>query len=598
MRTVTLLAPFPQRQQGEYTKENGEKAPFHMGYRYNAKPDDTIEVWPRTTVLNVTNTEMVEQAFEMEFSLVLTWEDPEFIEMTKSNEWQGKASECEGGWQEWMRKSCWHPSLVIDNCIELLDTDDGRFPEYWYQVCEPLNLVSFKCRVRGKFSERYELENFPYDKQPLTVRMHSTWDLKRVKFSPSSASNTRWRELCDEKESLEEQCRNKKEALTDEEKRDLTAVKENFPLGSDQLRMDGFILEEWALSPLLFTRAGSLRAISSTRKPYAMLAVEVEVSRRATSYFYNVFLFMFCINLLGFSVIIVPPDAFHDRCSITLTLMLTTVAFKYVISEKLPSISYLTLADWYVLMGFMCLVGLVVANIYASGAMWHGVYRPTNSTDNSGGAPFGTWPDSGSIDQTKEAMAWDIIWVSIVFILWGPVWHARFLYLISKVYWLSSRRSLTPPSKYKFHKWIGDGKGGEMSSMSIRSNQVAPEPPSSDVTSADLAERSVVSTTSLTSNSARQKENCTHITYRDEVDKRPTKSLEHLPSITDWELVYEEEDFFQGDDDPWAGPGEENNDRTKISKAKRRAEKTKQKKVKKMNKPLVAGRIKGQPFGL
>ena len=140
-------------------------------------------------------------------------------------------------------------------------------------------------------------------------------------------------------------------------------------------------------------------------------------------------------------------------------------------------------------------------------------------------------------------------------------------------------------------------KGREMSSMSIRSNQVAPEPPSSDVTSADLAERSVVSTTSLTSNSARQKENCTHITYRDEVDKRPTKSLEHLPSITDWELVYEEEDFFQGDDDPWAGPARRTTTAPRFRRP-RRAEKTKQKKVKKMNKPLVAGRIKGQPFGL
>ena len=157
---VTLLAPFPHREKGEYTKKNGERAPFYKGCRYNnAKPDEPpIEVWPTTTVLNVTQTDMVEQAFEMEFSLVLTWEDSDFVEMADSEEWRLAADACEGGWQEWMRRTCWQPSLVLDNCIELLDTDDGRFPEYWFQVCEPLNLVSFKCRVRGKFSERYELK--------------------------------------------------------------------------------------------------------------------------------------------------------------------------------------------------------------------------------------------------------------------------------------------------------------------------------------------------------------------------------------------------------------------------------------------------------
>ena len=46
---------------------------------------------------------------------------------------------------------------------------------------------------------------------------------------------------------------------------------------------------------------------------------------------------------------VVPIDELANRCSITLTLLLAMVAFKYVVSEKLPNISYATIIDWYVL---------------------------------------------------------------------------------------------------------------------------------------------------------------------------------------------------------------------------------------------------------
>ena len=45
------------------------------------------------------------------------------------------------------------------------------------------------------------------------------------------------------------------------------------------------------------------------------------------------------LTFCSFSVDISSPE---DRLSVTLTLLLTSVAFKFVVSQSLPNVSYLT----------------------------------------------------------------------------------------------------------------------------------------------------------------------------------------------------------------------------------------------------------------
>ena len=55
---------------------------------------------------------------------------------------------------------------------------------------------------------------------------------------------------------------------------------------------------------------------------------------------YSFFSFFSFLSFCSFSVDISSPS---DRLSVTLTLLLTAVAFKFVVSQSLPTISYLTL---------------------------------------------------------------------------------------------------------------------------------------------------------------------------------------------------------------------------------------------------------------
>ena len=67
--------------------------------------------------------------------------------------------------------------------------------------------------------------------------------------------------------------------------------------------------------------------------------------------------------LLAFSMD--PVDDLSDRFGLTVTLLLTAVAFQFVVSSELPQLPYLTLLDEYIIMSFiflfivMVMVGLI-----------------------------------------------------------------------------------------------------------------------------------------------------------------------------------------------------------------------------------------------
>ena len=79
----------------------------------------------------------------------------------------------------------------------------------------------------------------------------------------------------------------------------------------------------------------------------------MRVERHAGYWVFNVILPLFIVTTSMFVAYALSPDELSSRCSITLTCLLAMVAFKYVISGKLPNISYATLIDKYVMLCFL-----------------------------------------------------------------------------------------------------------------------------------------------------------------------------------------------------------------------------------------------------
>eukprot|EP01137_Pigoraptor_chileana_P013020 Opistho-2@66014 len=97
------------------------------------------------------------------------------------------------------------------------------------------------------------------------------------------------------------------------------------------------------------------------RRDLCLILLRVE--RLSKFYTVNIAMFMFLIALSAGSVVALPPDAFTDRQSITLTLMLTAVAFKYIVTQQLPPVSYTTYMDRYILASFLLIVVVLVENL-------------------------------------------------------------------------------------------------------------------------------------------------------------------------------------------------------------------------------------------
>ncbi|KAF6771591.1 hypothetical protein AHF37_10107 [Paragonimus kellicotti] len=66
------------------------------------------------------------------------------------------------------------------------------------------------------------------------------------------------------------------------------------------------------------------------------------------------------ISSLSFATFAVSPDKAELRLRLSFTLILTSVTFKYVITQSLPKISYLTYMDKYVLMSLaiLCIISV------------------------------------------------------------------------------------------------------------------------------------------------------------------------------------------------------------------------------------------------
>ena len=75
---------------------------------------------------------------------------------------------------------------------------------------------------------------------------------------------------------------------------------------------------------------------------------------------------IFLIVLSNFSVLAIDPIAAGERIAVTITLLLTLVAFKFVLLEGTPKVGYLTYMDRYVVGAFAFLVGASFENIIIS----------------------------------------------------------------------------------------------------------------------------------------------------------------------------------------------------------------------------------------
>ena len=162
---------------------------------------------------------------------------------------------------------------------------------------------------------------------------------------------------------------------------------------------------------LFFDHRGIVATHDDTVNTYPAVAVSVRVFREPDFYFYNIAVWMGLFSLLaiGTGAAVQHTEA-ADRIAVSLTLVLTAAAYKFVILSMVPRVSYLTLIDQYVNEQGIILALVTVENSmigYISGPRQ--LLYPGNTTAEA---------DEGETQGYNENEGFKFWALLVIFILW------------------------------------------------------------------------------------------------------------------------------------------------------------------------------------
>lgn len=303
----------------------------HVGGSISVKTDDlgfsfVLETRIRVRVLSLLNVDEHENTFESILEVSLEWE----VEQTQFDV-------CREFWEKFRPllnfenavDSGESPEPIFDDrsepvengCLMLRDSRDGR------QTI--LRHFEYRKRTQRKFRQPLDLVNFPFDVQTLPITFYSERTFMYGRPFHLKLSHPAARDDFDEGD------------VTD----GAHIFEKDADCVDDMQTETLFALEGHETLPEL-REIPAPRSMESRLRPridqYTLL---IFVSRQYKSTMYNIYIplsFMFVLSFLAFFI---PPCAVVDRASVSLTLLLTTVALKTYMSDKLPSVPYLSAAE-------------------------------------------------------------------------------------------------------------------------------------------------------------------------------------------------------------------------------------------------------------
>ncbi len=188
----------------------------------------------------------------------------------------------------------WHPNIHILNQWDLQFTlpakatvfQDGR--------------VFYQQRASGTFSQPLELGKFPFDSQSIELTLVSAGFLSE----------------------------------------ELNIIIEESSGVVPELSLPDWSVTEWSIQS--DTVSSGLKGINWDR-----VVLSVEVERHAGFYLLKILLPLVLIVFMSWAVFWLDPSQVGAQISVSITAMLTLIAFRFSMTSMLPSISTLTKLDWF-----------------------------------------------------------------------------------------------------------------------------------------------------------------------------------------------------------------------------------------------------------
>ena len=341
--------------------------------------DKVVSVKVRLTVFQLLSIDTSNQSFAVDAWLKATWQDPTIPGRTKPIIYDSKKTSKVKENGDAAVVNAWSPMLTFHNS----NAADLNIMQEWFTPAEGSTTetlvspagqyVSYNMRFSGRFSSIMDLKKFPFDSQRLSVvlttdkplfvpRNHFSRKFTGASLEPAIRRGSRHAGdyVVDAVNSADADplayARTWRVHLVAETDSNFHSMVRDSPL-----------THTWAIKrSLTFRQSNSSVVGSGSGCAYARLAAEICVVRYPGFYMSNLVVTLYFIISAAFACFFVDCNELAARCSITLTMFLTSVALKFAVSNYLPAISYLTYMDIYVLLGVVMIAVIILENCIAS----------------------------------------------------------------------------------------------------------------------------------------------------------------------------------------------------------------------------------------
>lgn len=251
-------------------------------------------------LIDVSKINGAEQSFTADLFVLLSWHDARLEGAVESTE-------------RVPLDSVWNPRIQIINRRQIQTT----FPDQ--AEVAPDGTVTTRQRYFGTFSSPLELHDFPLDRQRFSIRLvvpgYGPDEVRLVPFPPE--------------------------------------------ISGDQ-RADIFSISDWDLGEIS-TQAAPFRLASGGRE---ISGYELALDGRRHLGFWagKAFISVAIIVAMSWVVFWIDPKYIAPRLSVTVTSMLTLIAYRFLLGGVLPKLSYLTRMDYF-LIGATLLVFIAVIQV-------------------------------------------------------------------------------------------------------------------------------------------------------------------------------------------------------------------------------------------
>ena len=280
--------------------------------------------------LTLLSVDVVTQTFDSEVKLHVFWQQTGFSKKT------AKFLSADALW-----------SVHDDGASIPLDLDDlfeGDLDTQWIQKefyfhppnsdqneSQTVGVIEMLLHVKSKFAERMELKRFPADRQFLNILLKGRTTDGNFEWVTSNNSKIDW-------------------------------VPVKFRAGNQiKSRLGPAMSTDHAM----FAPWADFRIINSEFDQQPPFKLRFRVQRYAGFYIGNIFVPMISIVLCCYASLAIPIDQVANRLTVSVTLLLVIVAFKFVIASLLPPISYLTWMDFYVIIHVLVITLFIIENTIA-----------------------------------------------------------------------------------------------------------------------------------------------------------------------------------------------------------------------------------------